>query len=85
VKNRIVVGFSDAVLGVASAGSASYSSIAVAQQTLSRMQTRVSAFVKEYPLSHAEMSPAMLAARLRVDDTLQVDAVMQALRSTPGV
>jgi hypothetical protein len=85
VKNRIVVGFSDAVLGVASAGSASYSSMAVARQTLSRMQTRVSAFVKEYPLSHAEISPAMLAARLRVDDTLQVDAVMQALRSTPGV
>ena len=84
-KNRIVVGFSDAVLGVASAGSASYSSMAVARQTMSRMQTTVSALAREYPLSHAEISPAMLAARLRVDDTLQVDAVMQALRSSPGV
>jgi hypothetical protein len=28
---------------------------------------------KSYPLSHAEISPAMLAARVRVDDTPQVD------------
>ena len=84
-KNRIVVGFDNGVLGVASAGSASYSSMAVARQTLSRMQARVSVLAKSYPLSHTEISPAMLAARMRVDDTLQVDAVMQALRSSPGV
>jgi subtilisin family serine protease len=45
----------------------------------------VAAFARSYPVSHAEISPAMLAARLRVDDTLQVDAVMQALRSDPSV
>jgi subtilisin family serine protease len=83
--NRIVVGFKDNVLGVAAAGSASYSSMSVARQTMSRMQTRVSAMAKSYPLSHVEISPAMLAARLRVDDTLQVDAVMQALRNSADV
>jgi hypothetical protein len=59
--------FDNGVLGVASAGSASYSSMPA--PTPSRMQARVSVLAKSYPLSHAEISPAMLAARMRVDDS----------------
>ena len=67
---------------------ASYSSMAVARQTLSRMQAESRRSRSRYPLSHAEISPAMLAARVRVDDTLQIDAVMagaaQQTRTSPG-
>ena len=37
------------------------------------------------PLSHAELSPALLAVRLRVDDPTRIDAVMASLRAQPNV
>lgn len=83
--NRIVVGFKNGVLGVAAAGSATYRSLAVARQTKGLLQQRVAALSRAHGLSRAEVSPAMLAARVRVDDPTQIDAVMSALRTDPTV
>ena len=83
--NRIIVGFKDGVIGVAAAGSAGYRSMSVARQTVTRLQERVAALSQSRPLSHALISPAMLAARLDVDDSTQIEAVMQSLRADPSV
>ena len=83
--DRIVVGFKSNTLGVAAAGSGAYRSISVARAASSLIRQRVDAFAKTLRLSHAQISPAILAARLRVDDTTQVDAVMAALRNDPSV
>ena len=84
-RNRIVVGFKNDVAGLAIAGSASYRSMSASQQALTRLQVRVSALTKAYPLSRAEISPAILATRFRVADTTQIDAVMESLRADPNV
>lgn len=83
--NRIIVGFRNDVLGVAPVASSAYRSMSVARQTQSRLQASVAALSQSHPVSHAEVSPAMLAARLKVDDTLQIDAVMASLRADPSV
>ena len=83
--NRIVVGFKDNVTGVAPAGTGVYRSMIAARQTVSRLQNRVSALASAHRLSHAELSPAILAARFRVDDTTQIGAVMAALRADSNV
>lgn len=83
--NRIVVGFKSGVIGVAAAGSAAYRSMAVARQAKGLLQQRVAALSRAHGLSRAEVSPAMLAARVRVDDPTQIDAVMLALRADPTV
>ncbi|HVX41587.1 MAG TPA: S8 family serine peptidase [Gemmatimonadaceae bacterium] len=82
---RIVVGFRNDVLGVAAAGSGAYRSISVARSAYARLQDRVTALTRLRPLSHAELSPAMLAARLRVDDTTQTAALMAQLAADPSV
>ncbi len=82
---RIVVGFKNNVLGVAAAGSGVYRSISVARSALARLQNQVAAITQSRPLSHAELSPAMLAVRLRVDDTTQTAAIMQSLAADPSV
>jgi hypothetical protein len=84
-RNRIVVGFKDGALGLASAGSLAYRSMSTARQAQARLQTSVSALMTTHRVSRPEISPAMLAARLRVDDTLQIDAVMESLRAEPNV
>ena len=83
--NRIIVGFKDGVLGVAAAGSNAYRSMAVARQTMSRLQTSVAALAKTHAMSRAEISPSMVAARMRVTDTSQIEAVMQSLRTESNV
>ena len=83
--DRIVVGFKSGVLGVAAAGSGAYRSVSVARATSSLIRQRVSAFAQTLPLSHAQVSPAILAARLRVDDTTKIESVMTALRNDPNV
>ena len=82
---RIIVGFKSDALGLAAAGSGMYRSIAVARSARARMQDRVAALMTSRPLSHAELSPAMLAARLRVDDTTKTAAIMSALAADPNV
>jgi hypothetical protein len=83
--NRIIVGFDGGVAGVAAAGSMSYRSLATARATVSRLQQSIAILTRSRPLSHAEISPAILAARLQVDDSTQIDAVMASLRAEPGV
>jgi hypothetical protein len=83
--NRIVVGFKNDVLGVAAAGSSAYRSMASARQAKGLLQQRVAALSRTHGLSRAEVSPALVAARLRVDDPTRIDAVMSALRSDPNV
>lgn len=82
---RIIVGFKNEALGLAAAGSGAYRSISVARSALTRLQDRVTALTASRPLSHAELSPAMLAARLRVDDTTQTAALMASLAADPSV
>ena len=82
--NRIVVGFKSDVVGVAVAASANRS-ILSARQSKALLEQRVSALSRANGLSHAEVSPALAAARVRVDDTTRIDAVMAALRADPNV
>ncbi|HEY4219361.1 MAG TPA: S8 family serine peptidase [Gemmatimonadaceae bacterium] len=83
--NRIVVGFKSQMLGVAAAGAASYRSLSAARAATSLIQQRTAAFANTLPVSHAEISPAILAARLRVDDPSQIDAVIAKLQADPNV
>ena len=83
--DRIVVGFKSGALGVAASGSGAYRSMTVARATSSLIREQVTAYAQRLHLSHAQISPAILAARLRVDDTTQIDAVMTALRNDPNV
>jgi hypothetical protein len=84
--DRIVVGFKSGALGVAAPVSGAYRSMAVARTTASALQTRLSAAMQSRPLlSHAELSPVLLAARVRVDDPTQVDSMLASLRADPSV
>ena len=83
--DRIVVGFRNTTLGVAAAGSGAYRSISVARATSTRIRERLGVLSSRLHLSHAQVSPAILAARVRVDDTTQIAAVMDALRNDPNV
>lgn len=83
--NRIIIGFRASALGVAAAGTGASRSLSVARSGASRMQTRLASLMATRPISHAELSPAMLAARVRVDDTLHIDAVMASLRNDSSV
>jgi subtilisin family serine protease len=83
--NSIIIGFNADVVGVAAAGSMSYRSMSTARAASSRLQQRLTALMKARPLSHAVLSPAILAARLQVDDTTQIGVVMQSLSNDPSV
>jgi hypothetical protein len=83
--NRIVIGFKDAALGLAAIGSSTYRSMATARQAKGLLQQRVSTLARAHGLTNAEVSPALVAARVRVTDTTQIDAVMEALRADPNV
>lgn len=83
--NRIVIGFKNDLLGLAAVGSSSYHSMATAKQTKGLLQQRVSALSRAHGLANAEVSPALVAARVRVTDTTQIEAVMAALRADPNV
>jgi hypothetical protein len=63
----------------------SYRSMSTARAAMSRMQQQIAVFAKASPISHAEVSPAMGAARIRVDDTTRVAEVMARLRQDPSV
>jgi len=83
--NRIVIGFKAAPMGLAEAGSASYRSMAVAQSAAARLRTRANALASAHGMRKAEVSPAILAARLTIDDTSRIDAVIGALRGESDV
>jgi hypothetical protein len=38
-----------------------------------------------HPVSRAEISPALLAARVHVDDTSHIESLMDSLRADPSV
>jgi subtilisin family serine protease len=83
--NRIVVGFRSGTLGVAAAGASAYRSMTTARATAATIQQRLSGIMQRHPVSDAQISPVILAARLRVADTANVDRVMDALRSDPDI
>ena len=83
--NRIIVGFKSDVVGLAAAGSMSYRSMSTARATSARLRENLSGLMSGRPLSQAEVSPSILAARLQVDDTTKIEAVMQSLRGDPSV
>ncbi|HTE44233.1 MAG TPA: S8 family serine peptidase, partial [Gemmatimonadaceae bacterium] len=83
--DRIVVGFRDQTLGVDRAASMAYRSMPVARAAATKIQQRVTSLIGRLPLSHAEVSPALLAARLRVDDPSRLDEMMASLRQDPSV
>jgi Subtilase family len=83
--NRIIVGFNTSAMGIAAAASMSYRSMSTARAAMSRMQQQVAVLAKSNPISNAEVSPALGAARLRVDDTTRIAEVMARLRQDPSV
>ncbi len=84
-RDRIVVGFRDDRLGVAAMGSGSYRSMSVAKTTVSRIRARLADLAQSRAISNVQVSPAILAARLRVADTTQVETIMASLRGDPNV
>jgi hypothetical protein len=83
--SRIVIGFKSAAIGIAAAGAGDYRSMTTARDASTRLQSRVAALTKGMPVGRAEISPAILAARLRVTDTSKIEATMAALRADPSV
>jgi len=83
--NRIIVGFKNDVIGVASSGSGAYRSMSVARQARSILQQRVAALSRKHALTNARISPAMVAAMLTVQDSTQVDATIASLRNDSNV
>ncbi len=83
--NRIVIGFKSAALGLAPAGSASYRTMATARSAGARLNDRVSALAARHGFRRTEVSPAILAARLTIDDTGRIASVIDALRGEADV
>jgi Subtilase family len=83
--NRIVIGFKGAALGLAPAASMSYRTMTVARSAGARLNERVGALASRNGIRKTEVSPAILAARLTVDDTNRIEAVMSALRGEADV
>jgi hypothetical protein len=59
--------------------------MSTARQTMSRIGTTLATLTKTYPIDRAEISPALVMARLYVEDPSKIDAVMQALRTEASV
>jgi Subtilase family len=83
--DRIIIGFKNDALGLAGASSMAYRSMGVARQAASRIQQSVTALSKRHALSRGEISPALMAARVRVDDPADIEGTMAALRDEPDV
>ena len=84
-RDRIVVGFRDDRLGVAAMGSGAYRSMTVAKTTASRIRDRLADLTQPRVVTRVQVSPAILAARMKVTDTTQVEAIMASLRGDPSV
>jgi hypothetical protein len=84
-RDRIVVGFRDDRLDVAAMGSGAYRSMTVAKTTASRIRDRLTSFAQSHAVSRVQVSPAILAARMKINDTTQVEAIMAELRGDPNV
>ena len=83
--NRIVIGFKSAALGLAPAGSAAYRTMATARSAGARLNDRVGSLAARHGFRRTEVSPAILAARLTLDDTARIASVMDALRGEADV
>ena len=83
--NRIVVGFNNTTLGLAAAGTSAYRSMPTARAAVSRMQQSLTALSRSLPISDAQISPSMVAARVLVADPTQIENVMAELRKQPDV
>jgi hypothetical protein len=83
--NRIVIGFKNDMIGIAAAGASAYRSMSTTRDAGARLQSRVTALTKGMPVSRADISPALVAARLQVTDTSRIDAMMATLRADPNV
>ena len=83
--NRIVVGFNNKTLGLAAAGTSAYRSMTTARAAVSRMQQSLTALSRSLPISDAQISPSMVAARVLVADPTQIENVMAELRKQPDV
>lgn len=79
--NRIIIGFNDTELDLAAAGTSAYRSMTTARAAVARMQQSVASLSRVVPIRDAQISPAMLAARVLVPDTAQVESVMAELRT----
>jgi hypothetical protein len=83
--SRIIVGLNANAVGIAAPGSNAYRSMSVARDAQSRIRSRMDALVERHHLRNVEVSPAVSAARVTVDDPSKIDAVMEALRADPNV
>jgi hypothetical protein len=83
--SRIVVGFKSDKIGVAAAGASAYRSMSTARDAHARLQSKIATITKGMPVAGAEISPAILAARLRVTDVSEIDEMMATLRADPNV
>jgi len=82
---RIVVGFKSDMIGVAAIGSSAYRSLSIARDAHSRLESKIAALTKGMAVGRTEISPALLAVRLRVTDTSKIEEMMSTLRNDPNV
>ena len=83
--NRIVIGFRPGAMSVGAAAAGALRDISIARSNANLMRARMSSLMAAHPISHAELSPTMLAARVQVSDSTNIDAVMASLRAEPSV
>lgn len=83
--NRIIIGFKNGAMGLASAGSESYRTMSVARAASSQIGARVRALATQHGMRSPQVSPAILAARVTIDDTSRIDAVIDALQRESDV
>lgn len=83
--NRIIIGFKAGLSGLDPAGSPSYRTMSVARSAATRLRSRMNDLAKAHGMRGIQVSPAILAARVTVDDTTRIDAVIAALRGESDV
>lgn len=84
-RDRIIIGFRGDMLGVDAAASMAYRSMPTARATSAKIQQRVASFDPRLGISHPDISPVLLAARMRVADPSRIEEIMATVRKDPDV
>lgn len=82
---QIIVGFKSDAIGLSAAGSSAYRSMSVARSAAGQMRSRIDAMLVGRSVREVRVSPAIMAARITVADTAQIDETIRTLSANPSV
>jgi hypothetical protein len=83
--NQILVGFKSGAMGLSAAASSAYRSVSAARTASASMQSRLDAVLAGRGVREMRISPAILAARITVADSSQVDETIRMLAANPDI